>query len=389
MRLSFKYRLQPTTEQRQILDRLLETHRRIYNDALKERTLAWKHAGKPVSVSYQMQSNQLKEIRTFDEYAAFANFSSLQQTLRRLQKSYDGFFRRVKAGEEPGHPRFKGRNWFKSICYVYRDGVRFDGQRLTVQRVGSMRMFLHRPLPVDATIKMVVLKRDGQGDWFAVFQIEMPDAEPTTDDLYSVGIDMGLTTFATLSNGEEVANPRWFRQSEKKLAALQKRRARCTRRSRKYKKLSKSVAQLHERTANVRRDFHHKLARTLAGRFNLIFVENLNVKGLHQSIVSKSIGDAGWSQFLFFLHYKAENAGSASVEVNARGTSQTCPACGGSVPKTLDVRVHHCSHCGYVASRDVAAAQVIEIRGLARMEPGRKVFPTSDVASWVARSSPF
>lgn len=376
MLLSFKYRLQPNREQRQVLDRLLETHRRIYNDALKERTLAWRHQGKSVSVSYQMQAKQLKEIRTFDEYAAFANYSSLQQTLRRLQKSYDGFFRRVKSGEEPGFPRFKGRNWFKSMCYVYGDGIRFDGSRLTVQRVGSVRMFLHRPLPEDANIKMIVLKRDGQGNWHAIFQIEMPDVAPLDSEALSVGIDMGLITFATLSNGEEIDNPRWFRKSEKELAVLQKRRARCTRGSDEYKNLSKRISMLHERTGNIRRDFHHKLSRQLVDRFGVFFVENLNVKGLQKSHVSKSIGDAGWSQFLFFLHYKAENAGGATIEVSARGTSQTCPACGGSVPKTLKIRIHNCPHCGYIVSRDVAAAQVIQLRGMAGTLPDRKVFQT-------------
>jgi putative transposase len=230
--LSFKYRLYPTSSQRSALEYLLETHRRIYNDALKERIIAYKHAGKPVSVTYRMQADQLKAIRKFDEHAAFANCSSLQQTLRRLQKSYDAFFRRAEKGENPGFPRFKGKGWFKSFCYVYGDGIRLGGDRLVVQRVGAIRMFQHRPLPGD--IKMVVLKRDGHGNWHAVFQVELPDVQPTENDLNSVGIDIGLLSFAALSTGEEVKNPRFFRIAEKELAHVQRLRARCTKDSSRY-----------------------------------------------------------------------------------------------------------------------------------------------------------
>jgi putative transposase len=263
--LSFKYRLYPTQSQRNVLEYLLETHRRIYNDALKERVIAYKHAGKPVSVTYRMQADQLKAIRKFDEHAAFANFSSLQQTLRRLQKAYDAFFRRVKAGEDPGFPRFKGKGWFKSVCYVYGDGIRLDGDRLVVQRVGAIRMFQHRELP--GSVKMVVLKRDGHGNWHAVFQVELPDVQPTEGDLNSVGIDMGLLSFAALSTGlstgEEVRNPRFFRLAEKERAHLQQVRARCAKGSIRDGELSKRIRSLHERTANQRRDFQHKLSRAI------------------------------------------------------------------------------------------------------------------------------
>lgn len=384
MLLSYSYRLYPNQVQRQLLDRILWIHRGLYNDALTERRLAWEKQGK--SIRYADQANQLKGIRQFDEGAAWVNFSSVQQTLRRLDKAFQAFFRRIKAGEKPGYPRYKGRRWFNSVCYVYGDGVRFvhavgakrHGQRLTVQRVGAIRMFYHRPLPEDGKIKMVVIKRDKCDNWYAVFQVELPDVEPLNTPVAAVGIDMGLMSFVALSNGEETDNPRWFRTGEERLAKLQKLRSRCKHRSDRYAELSRLIRKHHERTANRRKDFHHKLSRELVNRFPLLFVEDLNIQGLAKSHVSKSMADAGWSQFLFYLAYKAANAGGQCIEVDARGTSQHCPACGCAIEKSLSVRVHHCQSCGYVAPRDVAAAQVILKRGLAGTLPGRKVFQVQD-----------
>ncbi|MCC6170119.1 MAG: transposase [Caldilineaceae bacterium] len=370
MLLSFKYRLYPNTEQRQLLERTLEIHRQLYNDALTERRLAWEK--KRVSVRYIDQANQLKTIRQFDMDAAWVNYTSIQQTLRRLQKSFDGFFRRIKAGEKAGHPRYKGRGWFKSVAYVYGDGCRWVDGRFYMQRIGSIRLFQHRPLPDSAKIKQAVLKRDGVGNWHVVFQIEIPDTESTSTLDSTVGIDMGLEYFASLSSGEQIDNPRWYRIAEAKLAKLQKMRARCKRGSHRNRELKRQIQRHHEQTANRRRDFHHKTSNKLANRFSTLYVEALNVKGLAMSHVSKSIADAGWRQFLFMLSYKAERAGGRVEQVDARGTSQYCPECGGRVEKSLSVRVHNCPHCGYVAPRDVAAAQVIAHRGSGRTDPRRK-----------------
>lgn len=202
MFLSYSYRLYPNAIQRGKLDRVLWIHRGLYNDALTERRLAWEKKRK--SISYVDQSGQLKAIRQFDEDAAWVNFSSVQQTLRRLDKAFQAFFRRVRSGEKPGFPRYKGRHGFDSVCYVYNNGLRLTDERLYIQRVGEVRMFQHRPLPEDAEIKMVVIKRDHCDNWYAVFQVELPDVEPLDTPLTAVGIDMGLMSFVALSNGEEV-----------------------------------------------------------------------------------------------------------------------------------------------------------------------------------------
>ena len=223
MNLSYKYRLYPTAEQRETLDRILWVHRDLYNDALTERRLAWEKNRK--SISYAGQCAQLKDIRQFDADAAWLNHTSTQQTLRRLDKAFQAFFRRVKAGETPGYPRYKGRHRFNSVRYVYGDGLHLRDGRLYVQHVGSIRLFRHRPLPEGAVIRQAVIKRDGLGNWYVVFQLELPDPEPLPGPLEAVGLDMGLLSFVALSTGEEVDNPRWFRAGEERLAVLQKRRA--------------------------------------------------------------------------------------------------------------------------------------------------------------------
>jgi putative transposase len=372
MLLSYSYRLYPTTEQRQLLGRIIEIHRSLYNDALTERCLAWKTSRK--RISYLDQAKQLKAIRAFDADAAWVNFTSIQQTLRRLQKAFAGFFRRIKAGEKPGLPRYKGKGWFDSVCYVYGDGLRLKNGRLYVNRVGDIRIFQHREFPIDTTIKMAVIKRDNLGNWFVVFQIEVPDVGKVNPET-SVGIDVGLEYFAALSNGEMIGNPRWRRCAQRQLAILQQRQARCKKGSCQYNELKRQIQQLHKKTTNQRKDFHHKVSKQIVDRFDAIFVEKLNVKGMAQGNLSKSIGDAGWSQFLFFTEYKAAKAGKLYQAVKASGTSQECPCCSWRVAKTLDVRIHLCPHCGYTVPRDTAAAQVIELRGLhARTELRRKVY---------------
>jgi len=346
-----------------------------------------------VSIRYTDQANQLKEIRSFDPDVAWCNYSSLQQTLRRLDKAFQAFFRRLKAGEKPGYPRFKGKGWFKSVCYVYGDGIKLREGRLYVQNVGLIRLFHHRPIPDGGGIKMATLKRDRVGNWYVIFQVELPEVEFVPNGKPEVGLDMGLEYFVSLSTGEQIENPRWFREAEEKLAVLQCQRSRCKRGSRRYRELTRQIAKRHQHIANRRREFQHKLSCRVVDEFGLIFREDLHVKGLCRSHVSKSMGDAGWAQFLMMLDYKAERAGSQVIGVDPNGTSQVCPMCGCLVPKSLSDREHICPHCGYIAPRDVASAQVILIRGRlalseaqgARTGPPRKGFPA---AGEVAASRP-
>jgi putative transposase len=266
------------------------------------------------------------------------------------------------------------------VCYVYGDGIRLKDERLYVQNVGLVRLFQHRPIPDEGVIKMAVLKRDRVGNWYVVLQVELPDIDVTVRDGLAVGIDMGLTHFATLSTGEMIENPRWFRESENKLALLQRRRARCKRRSRRYRELNRQIRRLHEQIANQRRDFQHQLSTQLVQVYSLIAVEDLNVEGLCRSHVSKSMGDAAWTQFLSMPAYKAERAGTLLVRIDPNGTSQICSGCDRVVRKPLSERQHTCPHCGLTLPRDVNAALNVLARGrlalsaaeMARTVPPRK-----------------
>jgi putative transposase len=198
---------------------VLETHRQLYNAALQERRDAWRMCR--VSISYYTQANQLKAIRAFDADAAWLNYSSVQQTLRRLDKAFAAFFRRVKAGETPGYPRFRGRKWFNTVEYRWGDGLRFKGNRLHVQNVGTLKVKWHREIPAEATIKCAYLKRD-QAAWYVVFSLELPDVQAPAHPGPAVGLDVGLSSLVALSVGTVIENPRYFRKMESQLADAQR-----------------------------------------------------------------------------------------------------------------------------------------------------------------------
>jgi putative transposase len=198
--------------------------RTVYNDALNERRWTWERSRK--SITYYEQWARLKQARKdFPDTIGFLNASSTQQTLRRLDKAFRAFFRRIKAGETPGYPRFKSRSHFKSLEYRYGDGCKLNGNRLYVQRVGDVKVKLHRPIPEGATIKHVVLKRH-LDKWYVCLMLEMPAPELRQHTGREVGIDVGLLHLLALSDGKTVENPYWLRQSQRKLRVAQRRVAR-------------------------------------------------------------------------------------------------------------------------------------------------------------------
>jgi putative transposase len=351
MRRTFKYRCYPTTAQSAALHAQVDEACRLYNAGLDERRSAWRMNG--ISLSYGQQSAQLREIRS-EGNVGVANFSACQDVLRRLDKAFAAFFRRLKAGEKPGYPRFRSKHRYDTLTWPsWGDGCALHGKRLYLQGVGDMKVKWHRPL--QGTVKTVSAKREA-GHWYVCFSVEMPEPEPLPSSDLVVGIDVGLTTFATLSDGKEVANPRHFRNAERRLRVAQRKLARRHRRSRRRLKARQEVARVHQHVANQRRNFLHQTARALVQQYGLIAVEALNIKGLAGSMLAKSVHDAGWGQFVSILRAKAEEAGRVFVEVNPSGTTQRCSGCGQYVPKTLAQRIHACPTCGLVLGRDENAA---------------------------------
>jgi putative transposase len=360
---TYKYRLSPTKKQQHLLSALFFQMQTVYNDALNHRRWAWRQSRR--SINYYDQWRRMRdERRKLPDEMGMLNATSIQQMLRRVDKAYKAFYRRAGRGEKGGHPRFKGRNRFKSIEYRYSDGCKLSGSSLYIQHIGNVRVKLHRPIPADATIKQMVIKRTA-GHWYVSFQLEMPDPTPSQHDGPAVGIDVGLHSLLALSNGTLIDNPRWLRQGLGKLRTTQRRLSRRKKFGSGWRKAARQVAKLQEHVANQRRDFWHKTTSELAKTYSLIAVEDLNLSFMTRNgNLSLSAHDASLGMFRQMLGYKVENTGSQVIGVNPRNTSQACSGCGIIVAKGLNVRVHHCSACGIILDRDINAALNILALGL-------------------------
>jgi putative transposase len=295
-----------------------------------------------------------------------ANFSCCQDILRRVNKTYEAFFRRVKRGEKAGYPRFKSRGRFDSITFPsYGDGIQLNDSTLRIQGIGPVEVKLHRP--VGGKIKTVTVKREC-GQWYACFSVECA-SKPRPASTNEIGMDVGLEKFATLSNHKSVPNPRWYQRAEAKLRRAQRKVARRKKGSHRRRKAVARLQKIHQRIKNQRHEFQHKFTFWLVQNFGVIAVEDLNVKGLAGGMLAKSVHDVSWASFFSKLAYKAESAGRMLRAVNPRGTSRTCTS-GTKVWKELSDREHLCTACGLTAPRDVVSAQVILQR--ARMSPSNR-----------------
>ena len=376
MYLAYKYRLYPTRAQAQFLDGQRREASRLYNAAKQERDEAWKRCGK--GVNYYDQANQLREIRAAGNLG-LANFSCCQEVLRRVDRTYRAFYARVRRGEKAGFPRYRSARRYNSLTFPsYGDGCHLRNAKLYLQGAGNVKVKVHRPL--EGLIKTVTVRRDA-GRWYACFGCEV-EAHPLPASTRQVGVDLGLESFAVLSDGTEVDNPRQFSQAQARLRRAQRKVARRQKGSCRRRKAVGELQRVHAHVRNQRADFHHRLAYWLVSLYGLIAVEDLNIKGLAGGMLAKSVHDAAWAQFLAFLTYKAASAGRELVKVDPRGTSQTC-WCGACVPKTLEERWHTCPACGLSAPRDLVSAQLLLLR--ARIGPSR--LNVEDAVSCVPREA--
>lgn len=334
----------------------------LYNSALQERRDAWKI--NRISINFHSQANQLPEIKLVrPEYDDVYSQVS-QDVLRRLSKAFDNFFRRVKGGEKPGHPRFKSHARYDSFTYV-QSGFKLVGDILILSKIGSVKIKQHRP--IEGTIKTCTIKRESNG-WYVIFACET-ESSPLPKTGKFVGIDVGLSKFATLTTGEAIDNRRFFRTDEKALAKAQRLLSKEAKGTKQRRKRVGVVQKIHRRIKNRRNNFAHQLSRKLVNNFDVIVFEDLNIKGMTQNHchIAKSIADAAWNQLITFTTYKAEDAGKVCVKVNPSYTSQDCSQCGNRVKKDLSERIHHCLQCGLVLNRDLNAARNILARGLSSL----------------------
>jgi putative transposase len=368
VRRAYRYRLYPNANQTRELGIALETHRRLYNACLAQRKDAY--AADKRSVKYTEQSAWFKTERVANPFFARLNFSSAQATMRRLDKAFASFFRRVKEGAAKfGYPRFKGRDRFDSFTFPsHGDGIRLAGNRLRVQHVGTIRVKLHRP--IEGEIKTLALKREAD-KWFVVVSCELPDVPLADDGKPAVGIDVGLESFLTTSDGVREPNPRYLKTALPELRRAGRAVARKKLDGANRRKAVRRLQRVHARVRNLRREHHYQVACRLVLAYGLIAVESLNVLGMLRSRrFSRAISDAGWSGFLGVLRHQAEKAGARFVEVDPRGTSQECSGCDQEVRKDLSVRRHVCPHCGLSLHRDHnAALNILALARPVRTEP--------------------
>jgi putative transposase len=379
----------------------------LYNAALAERKDAYKQHERTVlyenergqCIVAHMQANlKVRDVSSFEQIRELVDIKDvreeyrdiashvLQNVILRVDRAYQGFFRRVKNGEKAGYPRFKGRNQYDSFTYPDRAGWKLtvDDQKnnkdekyqkykapLHLSKIGTVKVILHRA--IKGTIKTLTIKRENN-HWYAVFTCEVAD-KPLPVSSQEVGIDLGVTHFAALSDGTFIEHPRYFRRAEKKLARAQQSVACKKKGSHRRAKAVQRVAKCHRKIRNQRRDFHHKASRKLVNQHQVIVLENLQVKNLTKAPapkqdeqgnylpngasakagLTKSILDAGWATFTEMISFKAASAGRTLLLVNPFMTSQRCSGCGTVVKKDLSERWHSCS-CGTELDRDTNAA---------------------------------
>jgi putative transposase len=360
MRKTFKYRLYPTTQQQRLLDQQLEECRWLYNHLLAERRDAWEQRGE--SVRLYDQHATLPALKAERPALAGVQSQVLQNVAVRLDLAFQAFFRRLKAGErEPGYPRFRGEGRYDSFTFPQVPvGCTLDAvaRRLRIMNVGQVKVVLHRP--IEGTPKTATIRRTSTGKWYVSFACECAEPSPLPATGQPVGIDVGLTTFATLSTGETIANPRFFRQEEQALAKAQRRLSKTEKGTPARAERRKVVARVYERTRWRREDFAHQHSRRMVNGYDLIAVEDLSVNRMvHHHCLAKSIQDVAWSQFARLLSYKAAWAGRKYVAVNPAYTSQDCSRCGHRQQLSLADRTYTCPCCGVVLDRDLNASRNI------------------------------
>jgi putative transposase len=350
---AYKYRLYPNKEQKKKLNDTLWLCSMVYNRCLAERRDAWKNEQRSLTAYDQIK--QLPVWKKEDPRLNQVYSQVLQDVVRRLDKAFQAFFRRVKVGEKPGYPRFKSARRYDSFTYP-QNGFQLQNGRLQLAKIGLVKIKLHRPL--QGKVKTLTIRRQADG-WYACFSVEVePSILPPSQK--AVGIDLGVESFAVTSDGEFFPAARHLRRAERNLKRLQRMVSRRQKGSTRRKKAVRQLAKAHLHIANQRKDMAHKVARSLVNRYGIIAVEDLNILGmLRNHHLAKSISDAGWGLFVNILKAKAAEAGRQVVEVDPRNTSQVCSGCGCIVKKPLSQRWHDCPECGTSLHRDVNAARNI------------------------------
>jgi putative transposase len=360
---TFQFRLRPNASQALLLERILADNCETYNAALQERRDAWRLRQK--SIGLYDQHAELTELRKDPAFQWVACVIQ-RDALERVDLTFRAFFRRCKSGHKPGFPRFRSLLRYHSFSFPIdqRHASAIRARSVNVPLVGKIRARGGRP--ISGRTKLCIIKRDGTR-WIASVVCDIGPAPEKVAVSNAVGIDVGLANLATLSDGIEIANPRWTRKHEARIAAANRKLALKQKRSKNRIRAREALRHAYQRAASARLNYIHHVSKWLVSNYDLIAHEDLKIAHMARSAsgtvekpgknvkqkagLNRSIMDAAWGLLIWCITYKAESAGKWVVPVNPRGTSQKCSACGRTVPKKLSERVHSCE-CGLTIGRD-------------------------------------
>lgn len=385
MILTYCYRIKPSAEQEATMLYTLELLRRHWNFSLGQR-LDWLRRTRcqvdrcsiiaepigeiPSKVDYYTQQSDLKQTKVlFPDYKNIWS-ESQQVNLQRLNKAWERWLFPDKTGKRGGRPKFKKAGELRSFVYprinCSKAGAHLNKGVLKLSKIGEMSVIMHRPIPDGFTLKTcaIVHKADG---WYCCISIQdetVPEPMPLDEVKSAVGIDVGLKEFLTTSDGETVSIQQTYRKTQSHLARQQREFARKEKGSNRSNRQKNKIARIHQRIGRIRENFHYNTAHKLVKNYDLIAVEDLKLKGLARTRLSKSFLDAAWGQFITILETVAVKCGVRVVRVSPYSTSQDCSNCGAKVPKTLSIRLHECHKCGLQMDRDENAARNILDRAL-------------------------
>jgi putative transposase len=385
MILTYCYRIKPSAEQEATMLYTLELLRRHWNFSLGQRwdwlrrtrcqvdrcSIIAEPIGEiPSKVDYYTQQSELKQTKVlFPDYKNIWS-ESQQVNLQRLNKAWERWLFPDKTGKRGGRPKFKKAGELRSFVYprinCSKAGAHLNKGVLKLSKIGEMSVIMHRPIPDGFTLKTcaIVHKADG---WYCCISIQdetVPEPMPLDEVKSAVGIDVGLKEFLTTSDGETVSIQQTYRKTQSHLARQQREFARKEKGSNRSNRQKNKIARIHQRIGRIRENFHYNTAHKLVNNYDLIAVEDLKLKGLARTRLSKSILDAAWGQFITILETVAVKCGVRVVRVSPYSTSQDCSNCGAKVPKTLSIRLHECHKCGLQMDRDENAARNILDRAL-------------------------
>lgn len=364
---SFKFRIYPNPSQEKKLLGWLNNCRFLYNSALEERISFYKLTGK--SRNYVDQANLLSEVKEILPEFNAIHSQVCQDVLKRLDKAYKAFFNRIKKGNTPGFPRFKGRDRYNSFTFP-QSGFSIEKNRLRLSKIGHIKIVQHRE--IIGKLKTCSIILNASGKWYACFSCEINNTisqERNFDNI--IGLDLGITNFIITSNNNRIDSEKFLKKHLSRLKTCQMRKDKSID---KHKKSNwkQFVARIHEKITNCRSDWQHKVANRLIKDNDIIVVEKLNIKNIIYDskfkAMKRSITDVSWGAFLEKLNYKAEWAGKLILEVNPRNTSKMCSRCGNiKEDLTLTNRIYHCDKCGMEKDRDYNAALNIKNLGLQQL----------------------